>query len=284
VNGGQRFHAPPFLNSSYFRRIVWSMTTAITSSPFTSVLVPYDGSEPSQAALAQALALSEPGTRLVIASVVDETPLISEAGSSMVTYDPSSLFEALDEAGQAHLTDALTRCAAAHVTPVTELIHDQPVPAILAASKKHGSNLIIMGTHARTGAARLFLGSTTEGVLRWSDIPVLTIRAAAAVTPRPFAIALVGIADSEASEAAVELAERLVPAYKTHVVELHVEHGNAADGLLAAAVTAQATVVVLGSHGKRGLRGFFLGNVAESVVRASDVPVLVVRDRIENRA
>jgi nucleotide-binding universal stress UspA family protein len=257
------------------------MTTAIASSPFTSILVPYDGSEPSQAALAQALALVEPGARLVIVSVVDETPLISEAGGAMVAYDPTTLFEALDAEGRARITDAMTRCTAAPVAPITELVHDQPVPAILATAKKYGSNLIIMGTHARTGVARLFLGSTTEGVLRWSDVPVLTIRASDAVSAHPFATALVGIADSEASDAAVELAAKLVPAYQTHIVELHVDRGNPADGLIAAAHAARATVMVVGSHGQRGLRGFFLGSVAEGVVRASDVPVLVVRDRNE---
>jgi nucleotide-binding universal stress UspA family protein len=250
------------------------------TGPFTSILVPYDGSEPSRAALAHALALIQPGARLAILTVVDETPMVSEAGSTVPAYDPETIFEALDAEGHARLADAANRCAAANVTPLTELLHDAPVPAILATAEKHACNLIVMGTHARTGMARLFLGSTTEGVLRSSKVPVLTIRATDAVAGDPFATALVGIADSEASDAAAALAAQLGRAFKTHVVSVHIET-RPADGLLAAALECHATVIILGSHGRRGLRGFFIGSVTESVVRASDVPVLVVRFRPE---
>jgi nucleotide-binding universal stress UspA family protein len=257
------------------------MTTL--TGPFNSVLVPYDGSEPARAALAQALVLLQPAARLVVVTVVDEAPLISEAGAAMVAYDPTEMFEALDDEGKALLADAVSRCAEAKVTPVTELVHDTPVPAILATAKKHACDLIVMGTHARTGLGRLFLGSTTEGVLRWSEVPVLTVRAEDAVQREPFATALVGLADSEASDAAAALAANLEPAFKTHVVAVHLEK-NPAEGLLAAARECHATVIVVGSHGRRGLRGFFLGSVAESVVRASDLPVLVVRERAAEAA
>jgi nucleotide-binding universal stress UspA family protein len=249
------------------------------TGPFNSVLVPYDSSEPARAALAQALVLLQPGARLTIVTVVDEAPVMSEAGAGMVVYDPTEMLEALEEEGRNRLADALSRCAAANVTPLTELAHEQPVPAILAAAKAHECDLIVMGTHARTGVARLFLGSTTEGVLRWSEVPVLTIRAEDAVQREPFATALVGIADSEASDAAAALAAQMEPSFKTHVVPIHVED-SPADGLLAAARDNHATVIVVGSHGRRGLSGFFLGNVAESLVRSSDVPVLVVRERV----
>jgi nucleotide-binding universal stress UspA family protein len=49
--------------------------------------------------------------------------------------------------------------------------------------------------------------------------------------------------------------------------------------VLEAAAQNHATAIVVGSHGRRGLRRFFLGSVAESIVRRSDIPVLVVRNR-----
>jgi nucleotide-binding universal stress UspA family protein len=249
------------------------------TGPFNSVLVPYDGSEPARAALAQALALLQPSARLIVVTVVNEAPVMAETAAGTVVYDPGDLLDALDEEGRRYLAEAVSRCAGANVVPETDMVHDLPVPAILATAKKHGCDLIVMGTHARTGVERLFLGSTTEGVLRWSDVPVLTIRAEDAVQAQPFTTALVGIADSEASDAAVALAARLEPSFQTHVVPIHVAE-HPADGLLAAAHENRATVIVVGSHGRRGLRGFFLGNVAESVVRSSDVPVLVVRERV----
>jgi nucleotide-binding universal stress UspA family protein len=150
------------------------MTTS--AGPFTSVLVPYDGSEPSRAALALALTLLGPASRLIVVTVVNEAPIIAESATSVAVYDPTELFEALDEEGRVLLADAVSRCAAAKVTPVTEMAHDTPVPAILETAKKYTCDLIVMGTHGRTGVARFFLGSTTEGVLRQSDVPVLTIR------------------------------------------------------------------------------------------------------------
>jgi nucleotide-binding universal stress UspA family protein len=118
---------------------------------------------------------------LVVVTVVNEAPLISESAVSVAAYDPTELFEAMDEEGRVLLADAVSRCAVAKVTPITEMVHDTPVPAILAAAKKYACDLIVMGTHGRTGIGRFFLGSTTEGVLRQSDVPVLTIRAAKAL-------------------------------------------------------------------------------------------------------
>lgn len=52
-------------------------------------------------------------------------------------------------------------------------------PAILEAAKAEQATMIVMGTHGRTGVARLFLGSVAEQVVRGSSIPVLTLRAGA---------------------------------------------------------------------------------------------------------
>ena len=48
--------------------------------------------------------------------------------------------------------------------------------AILDVAKAKEAELIVMGTHGRTGVKRLFLGSVAEHVLRHADCPVVTIR------------------------------------------------------------------------------------------------------------
>jgi nucleotide-binding universal stress UspA family protein len=301
---------------------------AMSNAPFATVLVPYDGSEPSQCALAHALALKEGASTIVVVTIVDETPIISQSATTVTAYDPTPLFEALDEQGKAVLADAVARCAAANVTPSTELVHDAPVPGILTMMQKYACDLVVMGTHARTGVARTFLGSTTEGVLRSSDVPVLTVRAAEPVAEEPFARALVGIDDSEASDAAVSVAGKLAHLLGTKLIAcfaidsnslyenavsygfdpvpllrdmradgeatvarslaraqiapgtatVAIVEGKPASAVLDAAKENRATLIVLGSHGRRGLRRFFLGSVAESIVRRADIPVLVVRN------
>lgn len=145
-------------------------------APFTSILVPYDGSDPSRSALKHALALAHTGGKICIITVVDEAPLMSASAASMMPYDPSALLVALDEEGTNELADAVNRCRARGIAPTTELVHDATVPAIMAAAAKHDCDLIVMGTHGRRGLARLILGSTTDGVLRASEIPVLVVR------------------------------------------------------------------------------------------------------------
>lgn len=51
-----------------------------------------------------------------------------------------------------------------------------PVDAILAAAKRHKSELIVMGTHGRGGAKRVWLGSVLENVVRQAGVPVFAVR------------------------------------------------------------------------------------------------------------
>ena len=51
--------------------------------------------------------------------------------------------------------------------------------AICDAAETFGADLIVMGTHGRTGLAHVFLGSAAERTLRQAPCPVLTVRAPA---------------------------------------------------------------------------------------------------------
>jgi len=57
-------------------------------------------------------------------------------------------------------------------------------------------------------------------------------------------------------------------------------HGERADDLIADAVRESgADLLVVGSHGRRGVRRLLLGSVAENLIRKAGVSVLVVRGR-----
>jgi nucleotide-binding universal stress UspA family protein len=56
-----------------------------------------------------------------------------------------------------------------------------------------------------------------------------------------------------------------------------IEEGEPGAAIIAAASRAQASAIVIGTHGRRGLERFFVGSVAERVIAQSPVPVIVTR-------
>jgi nucleotide-binding universal stress UspA family protein len=78
----------------------------------------------------------------------------------------------------------------------------------------------------------------------------------------------------EATQAAQQTLEQAGVNVKTSVVEAHA----AWRGILEAAATVGADLIVMGSHGRRGLEKMVLGSVAQRVLSHSTLPVFVVRD------
>jgi len=73
--------------------------------------------------------------------------------------------------------------------------------------------------------------------------------------------------------------QRASDAASAHGVEIQgcALEGRPAEVIVAAAREKKADLIVVGSHGRRGVRRFFLGSVAEHIVRISPVPTLIVR-------
>ena len=62
-------------------------------------------------------------------------------------------------------------------------------------------------------------------------------------------------------------------------VEITLEHGEVSEAILAACARIGAGMIIMGTHGRRGLRRLVEGSVAEQVIRRADCPVLVVRTK-----
>jgi nucleotide-binding universal stress UspA family protein len=56
------------------------------------------------------------------------------------------------------------------------LLVGEPATAIVEDAEKEGADLIVMGTHGRTGLSRLLMGSVAEAVVRRAKCPVLTVK------------------------------------------------------------------------------------------------------------
>lgn len=139
---------------------------------FTKILVPIDGSDPSDAAVEMALGIAkESRSEVLFVHAVELNKIVALAAPAPM--DPSYAIDAACRGGQAVLDQAMAKASAAGVCASCELPEDDCVASVLALARQRKTDLIVVGSHGRSGIPRAFLGSIAEGILRRSDIPVL---------------------------------------------------------------------------------------------------------------
>jgi nucleotide-binding universal stress UspA family protein len=136
---------------------------------FARILVPIDFSPPSEAALAYGRGLANRFDATLHLIHVAENPFLRA-----VVSDRRALEEAAGQWLRDRLTEADRRQGAVTILEQS----DEPANEILRYAKSANIDLIVMGTHGRTGLARVVLGSVAEAVVRAASCPVLTVRAA----------------------------------------------------------------------------------------------------------
>ncbi|TAM87222.1 universal stress protein [bacterium] len=142
---------------------------------FHTILVPVDGGSPSDAAVWYALSIAEEDqATLVFCHVQVPVPgyLLDEPLPAGMKMDSA---EAVTWWSRHVLVRARGRAAQLGFDAEVRSLRGDPVESILETAHTVGADLIMMGTHGRHGAARALLGSTTEGVLRRSRLPVLVL-------------------------------------------------------------------------------------------------------------
>jgi nucleotide-binding universal stress UspA family protein len=145
---------------------------------FRSLLVPVDGSDPSNAACALAIRLAaDANAAIVFVNVVESDKIIASVMPGQGFADPTPAIQSLRAAGTEMLTDAVATASAAGVKVTSELLEGDCIETVLECAKSHAVDLIVIGSHGRSGLQRLMLGSVAEGVLRHSPVPVLVTKA-----------------------------------------------------------------------------------------------------------
>jgi nucleotide-binding universal stress UspA family protein len=113
----------------------------------------------------------------------------------------------------------------------------------------------------------------------WSEVHVVTVEPfSLALAPAPVEVPHVA---ARLREMAAESVARFEAARSNPCaaeVTVHVVHGRAADAVVELAAELRADLVLVGSHGRRGIARALHGSVAEHVVRRAHCPVLVVRE------
>jgi nucleotide-binding universal stress UspA family protein len=133
------------------------------------ILCPVDFSETSGHAFRYAVLLAEQfGARLTVLHVIEEAPLF--AG-----FESMPAMNVLEEAEQAARRQLEELAAGAPARVETMLIRGGTYKSIVSYAEEHAADLIVMGTHGRSGLEYAFFGSVTERVMRRSPCPVLIV-------------------------------------------------------------------------------------------------------------
>jgi nucleotide-binding universal stress UspA family protein len=141
--------------------------------PIRTILHPTDFSDRSAYAFRLACALArDTGARLLVLHVA--LPPLVVYGEGYVPVEPESVRRELEEL----LHAVRPRSPAVHVEHW--LRDGDPAAEILHAADESKCDVIVLGTHGRTGLARLLMGSVAEQVVRQARCPVLTVRLPAA--------------------------------------------------------------------------------------------------------
>jgi nucleotide-binding universal stress UspA family protein len=152
---------------------------------FNRILVPTDFSEPSDAALEYARTLAAKfGASIHLFHVVEDQFVTGPFGAEMYVPHPPGTLSYLTAEAQGNMTRRVTADDRTTLRATTEIIVGTAARTIVEYAADNGYDLIVMGTHGRTGLAHVLVGSVAEYVVRNAPCPVLTVH----TRPEPVAL------------------------------------------------------------------------------------------------
>jgi nucleotide-binding universal stress UspA family protein len=290
---------------------------APTRPEIDRILCPVDFSEFSRPALEHTLRLGRWfGARVEVLHVIPFLPFGMAGGG---VPDPPEAIRALREGAERALADLVAPALGEGVPIETKLLEGDAWRVVLNEAAAWPADLLVMGTHGRSGFEQLLLGSVTEKVLRRATCPVLTV-GHVVLEPRkgPLFRRILCAADlSQASERTLDVALSLVTDNDARITLLHVltslpedaettlteqaraqlrqavpsvarifcdvgerlETGPAWNGILRVAADENADLIVMGAHAGGAVGRMLFGSTTSQVVRRATCPVLVVREK-----
>lgn len=138
---------------------------------YKKILVPLDESASAEAALPHAQAIAKQfGAELVLVSVI-VPPLSGDPSATKAITDAEA-----DE-DKSYLAQKAAELTKSGLRVSTRLLEGLVSESIVAAAKSAGADMIVMGTHGRTGLRHLVMGSVAEVVVQHASVPVVLVRA-----------------------------------------------------------------------------------------------------------
>lgn len=268
---------------------------------FKKLLLSTDTSEFSQGAIREAINLAKKCSgKLFVISVVETNPEFETLAPQVV--------EKAENDTREHLESIKAQASKDGVDCET-IVHqgEEPYQFIVDEAEKKQVDTIIMGRRGRRGLMRLMIGSVTARVIGHAPCKVLVVPRAAKVEGRNILIATDGSQYSNAAAAeAVKIAKTcgsslvavsavfpdvdissaeenvksvkdLADRYNGVKVETLTPAGRPYEVIVETAKDKNIDLIILGSHGRTGLKRLLMGSVAERVIGHAECAVLVVK-------
>ena len=272
------------------------------------ILLAYDFSQGSHVATEEAFALAKLfGAQLIITHIVDTE--ITDVYKHILAHEMTAEIEK-------GIRQALGKISAKMPSHDVIVKHGRPHVVISQIVKETGADLVLMGSHGHGAISHILLGSTCESLIRQCPVPVLICRKKFTDSLKKILVPIDLLASWEpALENAKTLAQSFAAEIQLmHVVEIipHASYGEFSEiitiqlekqnkvlrkiseknGLATEPVVLEGKIahsivhyckenpdiglVVMTSHGRRGLEHILLGSVAESLTRYIPTNIMVI--------
>jgi nucleotide-binding universal stress UspA family protein len=142
------------------------------------ILFATDYSKASARALDEAVSLARQNhAELLVTHVIEPIGQYSSGEEDLAAADLYlKMQEAAKQNAERSMQKLMRKLAPARVKAKSFLLQGTPHDQIIKAAKKHRANMIVIGTHGRTGLSKLFMGSVAGKVISRATCPVVTVR------------------------------------------------------------------------------------------------------------
>jgi nucleotide-binding universal stress UspA family protein len=265
------------------------------------IIVPIDFSEHSEYALRTAAKLAKKNNAEILALHMLEMSDIMLTTSDGLQHEKAVYFYKLSEQKFENFLDK-EYLKGLKVTRIIK--HFKVFSEVNNVAQQNDADLIVMGSHGSSGAKEFFIGSNTERVVRYADIPVLIVKNK--VTDINFETVVFACDFDEDAIKSNTMGSKLHLVYvnlpnerfksSLEIEKLVVNFFSKADknlermkdvhyvsdytvegGILNYATNIGADIIAIPTHGKKGLSHFFEGSVGEDVANHATLPVITFK-------
>lgn len=270
------------------------------------ILVPCDFSSPARQAYKFALDLaSASGGELFVIHIIS-FPVMYESTFGVQPYPISQTeIKKIEENAIEAFIRLKEEYSSPPDVPLTFLpVYDYLLPGIQRVTKEYQIDLIIMGSQGSSGMEEFFIGSNTEKVVRFSNVPVIALRNAPATTSiknivlptnlelnetdfisrviflQQFFSAILHVlwvntpTHFKTDKSAKDGIEDFCKHYKLTDYTINVRSSQQeSSGIIEFAREIEADMLVMATHSRKGLSHLFSGSITESVVNHIDCPI-----------